>query len=104
MKKQPTQKQLEARKRFAEQARARGKFEIEVKLNDKVFNCKTNDLEGAFVILGTDTKAIKTKMILKIKKGQKIQERVITVPRVRRLFINTLFRKIFVQNLKKAFT
>lgn len=98
--KKPTEAQLKARAKFAEQAKARGKaFTMTAKINDKIAVCKTNDLAEAIESLGLNFPHIKTRLILKVEQGGKSTERVLFVNAVRKLFKNKFYRNLFVRKL-----
>ena len=95
----PTEKQIIARKKFAEQAKNRAGFKLEVKVNDNVLTCKTKDLEGAFKELGKQIKIVKTRAKIRVERGSKSCEKLLFVPQVKRLFKNGIYRKLFVKHL-----
>lgn len=100
MKKQPTEKQLKARAKFAEQAKNRAKsFVMTAKLNDKEMECKTNNLDEAIESLGLNFPHIKTRMKLNIKQGTKQVDKFLSVPMIKRIFRNALARRIFIRKL-----
>ncbi len=97
--KQPSEAQLKARAKFAEQAKNRAGYQVSVKLNGKEYNCKTQDLADAFEQLGKENKIIKTRMLLTIKKAGKTAEKMLFVRQIKSLFSNKVYRNFFIKNL-----
>jgi hypothetical protein len=119
--KQPSLAQLEARKLFGERAKARAiatktakigatsdlntkdEYSLEVRANDKNFNCKTIDLDGALKELGNQLGRLKTRMIISIKRNSKVRDFILPTPRAKRIFTNAFSRRVFVNNLHRYF-
>lgn len=117
MKKLPTQKQVEARIKLGEMAKARAKarqsdkiattidlntkdeYSITCNVNDKEMKCNTDDISKAIEDLGKEIKRPKTRMLFKIEKDGKSFEKLLFVKQVKRLFVNAMARRLFVKHI-----
>jgi hypothetical protein len=99
LKKLPSEAQLKARAKFAEQAKNRAGFTMTAKINDQVFTCKTKDLDEAIQTLGLNILSIRTRLVLRISQGKKLCERLLYVPQAKMLFRNRVFRAVFIKRL-----
>lgn len=78
-------------------------FEIEVRVNEKVLKCNTQNIEDALKQLGGDLGRIKTKMLIFVKRGKMERDYILIAPKAKRLFINDFFRRVFVNNIYRYF-
>jgi len=117
MKKQPTKKQLEARKKLGELSKARAKarqtaktsptsdlkneYVIVIELNDQNFTCNTNDIVSA--LEGFSKQTLRTRSVITIKKGNKEYIKILNIPMARALFNNNLRQRIFANGVNRFF-
>ena len=98
MKKQPSKKQLEARKKFAEMSKARKKkYNLSVRFNDKVFELRTNDIKESLLALRPGL--IKTRVKIELESEGKKSGRVLAVFPAKRVFGNSLSAAIMANRL-----
>ena len=97
----PSPAQLRARAKFAEQARSRAGYGLEIKCNDKVFTCKTKDIADAMDKL--DVKRFITRTYITVKKGNKTFVRILNVPMAKKIFRNATARRFFAIGVEKFF-
>ena len=72
-------------------------YKIDIKINDKEFSIETNDIREA--ILSTEPDFLRTRVILKITKGDKTLERMLYLQQAKMLFINRYAMDAFLKNL-----
>lgn len=117
--KQPTVKQLEARKKFSEASKARAKarqtqktgvqsdlntkdeYLLTVKCNDQTFTCKTQNLAEAIGAL--NIARFKTRTFITVKKGDKTFTRILNVPRAKKVLKNATATRFFAIGVDKFF-
>lgn len=74
-----------------------GQYKLIMKLNDKTFECITDNLEEA--ILSNKPDFLKTKVLLTIEKDGKVCEKMAFGFRGRQLFKNPTFLRVFINKL-----
>ena len=97
----PSEAQLKARAKFAEQARSRAGYSLEVKCNDQVFTCKTKDLAEAIGAL--NIARFKTRTFITVKKGGKTFTRILNVPMAKKVLKNPQATRFFAIGIDKFF-
>jgi len=118
---EPTQKQIEARKRLGEMAKLRAKarkeaknnatesptsdlkqedeYSIVIKINDQEYTCKTNNLAEAFESLGLNIQRIKTRMKIDISQGDKKYNGLFNILQAKKLLKYPNFRNIAIRRI-----
>jgi len=99
--KQPSEAQLKARAKFAEQARSRAGYTLEVKVNDQLFISKTKDLADSLDQLPVTR--FKTRTYITVKKGDKTFTRILNVPMAKKVIRNATARRFFAIGVEKFF-
>lgn len=72
-------------------------FKLQMKMNDEVFKCSTDNLREA--ILSFAPKVLKTRILFRIESKKGVCERQIFVHRGKMLFRSDLFLDTFIQKL-----
>lgn len=98
--KQPTEKQLQARAKFALMAKnksKKGKYKVDIWIGADNFTCYTDDISQA--ILDLKPKKITNKVRILIEEGPKKAERIMFVFPARRLFNIPMAAEFFEKNI-----
>ncbi len=75
----------------------KARYQVSISFNNETHEFETNDLEE--VLLSVKPVFLKTKIVLVIKDGEKVCEKLAYGHQARQLFRNTLFRKVFLSKL-----
>ena len=103
IKKQPTEKQLAARAKFALVAKNRGKvktegkYKLSVYFNDSNQVCITDDLKEALLSLNPSVVKTRVRVILE-SEGKKAEKMLFVIP-AKRVFRNPISAGIFTKSL-----
>lgn len=75
----------------------RGKFKLQLRVNDEVFKCQTDDLKASMLKFAPDV--VKTRVRIRIEKDGRVCERQYNILKGRMLFKRKMMLDIFVRKL-----
>lgn len=73
------------------------KYKVELTFNGETVIKKTDDLNEMFLSIKPDM--LHTEMFIKVIKGTDVMDRHLKLSNARKLFVDDMFREIFINNL-----
>ena len=73
------------------------KYSMVVTMNDKEYKIDTDDIEETMLALSPEW--LKTKIIMKIKEGNKLCDKMFLLPEGKQFYRNKIYREHIIRNL-----